>query len=63
MADPRWRLKRRYLTSYDVICNKKWNQLIQQAQGYLINVRKRGEFNLPCTTMGVCIGLELHFSK
>ena len=21
---------------------KKWNQLVQQAQGYLINVRKRG---------------------
>lgn len=34
VADPSWR----HLSSYDVITNKNWYQLVKQAQGYLSNV-------------------------
>ena len=38
MADPKCRVKRRHLTSYDVTTFKKWYHLVEEAQGYLINV-------------------------
>jgi len=58
------------MTSYDVITNKKWYQLVEEAQGYLINVnlfrcaltgrKHKGVFHQPSSLYNVGARVSLY---